>query len=161
MAQPITAKALVNSIRMVYLAQVICVVFAAVVLLTIRNGEVATPELIEIFRYVAIGIMMVGIPSSFFLYKRLVANVDPALTLREKFAKLQAAILIRCALLEVPALFGIVCAYQTGDLNFLIMSAIMLALMLSVRPTIETMCTDLQLSESERATITSDSGMVS
>jgi membrane protein implicated in regulation of membrane protease activity len=64
--------------------------------------------------------------------------------------KYQTAILIRSGCFEMPGLFGAVAALITGDISFLLFTAIVIVLFLLLRPSIYTITTDMNLTQRER-----------
>jgi hypothetical protein len=86
---------------------------------------------------------------SIFMYKQqlnLATNKDSA---SNKLVAYQTAMIVRCALLEGPSLFGIVSYLITGNLFFLIISGLIILYFISIRPTKDAVANDLNFSYDE------------
>ncbi len=130
------------------------VIFVVAVFFINQNGVISEdalrPDMASAYRYGLVGLVLVGLLAGHFIYKSLLSKIDPSISVREKFLKLQAITLIRAACYEIPGLFGAIAAFRTGDNSFLLFSAIMLAFLILFWPTTEKIIQDLQLSDSER-----------
>ena len=69
--------------------------------------------------------------------------------LDEKLVTYRGTMIVRAALMEGSAFFGIVCHMLTGKSIFIFMAAIILAIMAYFFPTRERMATELGISSSE------------
>jgi hypothetical protein len=126
--------------------------FSAVVLYLSTYGSITPdPELALILRYVLIVLLPLGAGAGYFVFKQWMQAINPSISLREKLMKYQTAVLIRSGCFEMPGLFGAVATMVTGDNSFLLFTAIVIVLFLLLRPTIYTICTDLNLSQKDRA----------
>ena len=126
--------------------------FGAVVFFLTTSGDITQdPELALILRYVLFVLLPVGVGAGYFIFKQWMNTISPALSLREKLMKYQTAVLIRSGCFEMPGLFGAVATLITGDLSFLLFTAIVIILFLLLRPTLYTITTDMNLSQKERA----------
>lgn len=148
-----TSKSVVGVINLLYYSQVMMIVlFSAVVYYLYMTGNITpNPELALIFRYVIIALLLAGISVGYFIFKQQMSAIRSALSLREKLGKYQTAVLIRAACLELPGLFGAVSVLTTGDISFLLFTAIVLVLFVLVRPSTYAIATDLNLTPSERS----------
>jgi hypothetical protein len=125
--------------------------FALVVLYITASGEITPdPELTLIFRYVLFALLPIGLGAGYYIFKQWMQAITPTLSLREKLVKYQTAILIRSGCFEMPGLFGAVAALITGDISFLLFTAIVIVLFLLLRPSIYTITTDMNLTQRER-----------
>ncbi len=88
---------------------------------------------------------IVGIFAGNYLYENNIKGLASKNTLREKLSGFQSASIIKYALLEGPALLGIVDFMKDGNQYFLIISLILLAWLIAQRPTRDKVERDLKL----------------
>lgn len=150
-----TSKSVLTALNMIYFSLItMMVLFAVVVLYLTTFGSIAAdPSLTLIFRYVLFGLLPIGLGAGYFIFKQWMQTIRPELSLREKLMKYQTAVLIRSGCFEMPGMFGAVATLITGDLSFLLFTAIVNVLFLLLRPSIYTMTTDMNLTQQERSII--------
>lgn len=148
-----TSKSVLTALNMIYFSLIMMMtLFGAVVFfLTLSGTMTQDPELALMLRYVLFALLPIGLGAGYFIFKQWMNAISPALSLREKLMKYQTAVLIRSGCFEMPGLFGAVATLITGDLSFLLFTAIVIVLFLLLRPTIYTITTDMNLSQKERA----------
>ncbi len=148
-----TSKSVLTSLNMIYFSLIMMMtLFGAVVFFLTTSGDITQdPELALILRYVLFALLPIGVGAGYFIFKQWMNTISPALSLREKLMKYQTAVLIRSGCFEMPGLFGAVATLITGDLSFLLFTAIVIILFLLLRPTLYTITTDMNLSQKERA----------
>ena len=148
-----TSKSVLTSLNMIYFSLIMMMtLFGAVVFFLTTSGDITQdPELALILRYVLFVLLPVGVGAGYFIFKQWMNRISPALSLREKLMKYQTAVLIRSGCFEMPGLFGAVATLITGDISFLLFTAIVIILFLLLRPTLYTITTDMNLSQKERA----------
>lgn len=155
MTSPSTSKVLLTALYMIYYSiMMVMILFGLVVLyLNISEQKPSDPDdqFAQVLLYVLYAMALAGVLAGHFIFRQQLSVVDPALTLREKLGKLQVALLVRSACMEVPALFGAVAAMITGDNSFLLFTAIIVTLFIVWRPTLATVADDLGLSQQERS----------
>lgn len=126
--------------------------FALVVLYLNTSGAIApNPERALTFRYVLFALLPIGLGAGYFIFKQGMQAIPPSVSLREKLMKYQTALLIRSGCFEMPGLFGAVAVLITGDISFLLFTAIVIVLFLMLRPSIYVITNDLNLTPGERA----------
>jgi hypothetical protein len=147
-----TSKSVLTALNMIYFSLITMMgLFALVVLYITASGEITPdPELTLIFRYVLFALLPIGLGAGYYIFKQWMQAITPTLSLREKLVKYQTAILIRSGCFEMPGLFGAVAALITGDISFLLFTAIVIVLFLLLRPSIYTITTDMNLTQRER-----------
>lgn len=147
---------------MVYLPQAIIPMLFALVVIYLKSTGALSPDpaAAETFQLVLFSSIPVGIMAGFVIYKQKIGTISSTLTLREKIKALQGAILIRAACLEMPAFFGSIATFLSGDLIYLLSTALMVILLIYFRPTPATICEDLQLSEGERSVLMSPDAVI-
>ena len=94
--------------------------------------------------------MIAGIFGSNFLYNFFKNKIENNNSLGEKIAKIQSANLARLALVEAPALLGIVLYMVESNLVFLMLSAIMILYFITLKPSKDKILDDMNLTSDER-----------
>lgn len=148
-----TSKSVLTALNMIYFSLItMMVLFSSVVFYITSSGNVeGDPSLTLIFRYVLFVLLPMGLGAGYFIFKQWMQTIRPELSLREKLMKYQTALLIRSGCFEMPGMFGAVATLITGDLSFLLFTAIVIVLFLLLRPSIYTMTTDMNLTQQERS----------
>ena len=147
-----TSKSVLTGLNMIYFSLITMMgLFALVVLYITASGDI-TPDtdMTLLLRYVLFALLPIGLGAGYFIFKQWMQAIKPTLSLREKLMKYQTAVLIRLGCFEMPGLFGAVAAMITGDISFLLFTAIVIVLFLLLRPTIYTITMDMSLSQKER-----------
>lgn len=98
-----------------------------------------------IFPVLALVNIVVGI----LMYKKQVAQLDPAAELNQKFSIYQTAFIIRCAFTEAASLLNIVAFFNTKNLFFLCFAGLAFFALLMARPGKSQFANDFGLSEAE------------
>jgi hypothetical protein len=150
-----TSKSVLTALNTIYFSLIgMMGLFALVVLFINASADHAPdPELTLIFRYVLFALLPIGLGAGYFIFKQGMRAISPSLSLREKLMKYQTAVLIRSGCFEMPGLFGAVAALITGDNSFILFTAIVIVLFLLLRPSIYIITQDMNLSNTERATL--------
>jgi hypothetical protein len=157
-----TSKSVLTGLNMIYFSLISMMgLFALVVLYITTSGDITSdPEMTLLLRYVLFALLPIGLGVGYFVFKQLMQAIKPTLSLREKLMKYQTAVLIRSGCFEMPGLFGAVAALITGDLSFLLFTAIVIVLFWLLRPTIYTITTDMGLSQRERNILENPSSLL-
>lgn len=150
-----TSKSVLTALNMIYFSLVaVMAMFVVIVLYVSTSGSITPePEIALILRYVLFVLLPIGVGAGYFIFKKWMNAISHSLPLKEKLMKYQTAMLIRSSCFEVPGLFGAVAALVTGDLSFLLFTAIVIVLFLLLRPSIYIITTDMNLSQIERSTL--------
>jgi hypothetical protein len=91
-----------------------------------------------------------GFIASNLMFKQQLNSSIKKDSLNGKLMGYQTALIIRCALLEGPSLFGIVTYLITGNCLFLIISGLLMLYFISIRPTRVKIENDLNLTYEEK-----------
>jgi hypothetical protein len=158
-----TTKAFFTTLNIIYFA--ICLVmllFGAIVYYLVSSGAVAPePDALPAgIRYVVYVLAGAGVAAGYFIYRQMLAQVDPSSSLRDKLNKYQGAILVRSACLEAPALFAAVCTMLAGELAYLTIPVLMAAVFVFLRPTPGSAKEDLQSSDQEASVLMDQEGKI-
>jgi hypothetical protein len=152
-----TSRSFLQKFTIVYAALVVVMALFIVLVLYLINTGVAEPQVDQQFalrlRYGVFALIPVAALAGFYIYKRLLASIDPSITLIEKLIKLQGFVLTRSAFLEFPGILATIAALMTGDNSFVLFTAIMIVLLLLYRPTTARIAEDLRLSPEEAAAL--------
>ncbi len=97
--------------------------------------------------FAAVGIIYIGLT----IFKNQVSNIKSDLSLSKKLSQYQSATIIKCAMLEGPALLCVVLALLSQQLVFIIIAWCILVFMYMMRPTKAHVINDLQLNSEERS----------
>src|SRR3569833_2407158 len=125
-----------------------------------NSGFISDEQERSIF-YVVVAVMVAGgIGASFAVFNSRLQVVKQKYSLTEKLQGYRAAVIMRYALLEGPGLFSIIVYFLTGDIRVLVATAVIIALMLYIRPSREKLIADLELSSSEAAIMNDDNSMI-
>lgn len=161
---PTSSKSLLFAFYVIYYSiMAVMVAFGLLVLYlnyTGLNSPVPDPTFTQLLNYVLLVMAPLGIASGHLIFKQMLSAVDSALSLRDKLSRLQVTTLIRSACMEMPGLLGAVVAFVTGDVSFLLFTAIIAVFFVLWRPTLQTITENLSLSEVERMALYDPQGQV-
>jgi hypothetical protein len=151
----VTYKSILTALNIIYFSiAATMAAFSLVVFYLNTSGSIAAdPQMASTFRYVLFALMPIGMATGYFVFKQLMRSVSPTLTLREKLARYQIALLVRSACFEIPGLFGAVATMTTGDNTFLLATAIIIVFFMLLRPSVYSITVDLGLSKKEIETL--------
>jgi hypothetical protein len=148
-----------KAIRILYFALLIGqLLFAIIVTVLVETGLLSNGirSLTPLLQVAIIIIAAVAIPVSFFLFRRRLADLNPEEELGKKLEKYRAALILRCALCEMPALFAILAYFITTNRSFLWLVIVLIGNFLLIYPSREKILNQLQLNSSERSALGSD-----
>jgi uncharacterized membrane protein len=153
--QKTTSKQYFQTQTIIHLALIMGQLLFAGVTLYLRPAQAVdtNPELRQMFVYVVPVLAAVGIFASFQIFRLMLNKARQHASLSKKISAYGSAMIVRYAVLEAPSLFGIIAFYLTGEYFFLIISGLIIALFLMVRPSKEKLIQDMELSPTEEATV--------
>ncbi|WP_299365619.1 hypothetical protein [Winogradskyella sp.] len=144
--QPYQPKSIIKTMTTLHYAYSFAVlVFGTIALYITDNATMNLNDTNDIFFYLVPILAVGGVMASHFLFNSLLKTVHAKSTLKEKLTSYQSARIIRLALIEGPAILGIVIFITTSNLFYLIISAILLVYMIFLRPTLQIIKQDLNL----------------
>ncbi len=128
------------------------VVFGTAVYVIISMGMMGTPDydLALTLQKILLIFVPAAMAAGYFLFRYQISKLDKNLTLLEKVKRYFSFVLIRAALLEAAFLFCGVAALVTHVMLFLWIAPVIFFVFLLLRPTPETLATDLDLAPAER-----------
>lgn len=122
------------------------VIFGSMIFLQNDNWELNVMDTNEVFYFILPIMAVFGIFIGNYLYKQKIDALKSKATLKEKLEGYQQAIIIKFALIEGPAFFGIVGAMISGNLLYLIIALLLAVYFFSLKPTKDKIINDLELS---------------
>lgn len=134
--------------------------FAIVALAISPKVYFAITETDDVFVFIVPLLAIAGFMSGYILFKRQLNALRDKNSLGAKIVAYQTALIIRLALLEGPSLFGVVTFLQTGNLFFLVISALLMLYFFSLRPTKDKMEIDLDLGFTEKMVFLNDDEVI-
>jgi hypothetical protein len=145
-----------KAIRILYLALLAGqIIFALLVTVLVEAGILSNGmnSLTPIMQVAIIVLAAVAIPASFFLFRNRLSEINPDEDLGKKFEKYRAALIIRMALCEFPAMFAIIAYFVTTNRSFLWMVILLIGNFLFIYPSNNKIIESLQLNSSEQSSL--------
>lgn len=146
-----TKQAKFNSLQIIYGAFIIAVTTFLAVVLYLSESLYFEINTDDVYIFVVPLLSVVSIFSNTYLFNNSLKVITPNDDLQTKFSKYQAANIVRCGVLEAPALLGIVATHNSGNYLFLIFSGVMTLVMLFYFPTKDKFINTVQLSFEEKS----------
>ncbi|WP_167618647.1 hypothetical protein [Maribellus sediminis] len=150
--EKLTPKEYFRSLQIVHLALMAGIVSFIVIAIVLQNmgfesdGEDMIPALI----YVVPVFMIGGILASNNVFKFRLKTCISQSGLKQKLEEYRSALIIKFALVEGPSFFAIIAYLLTANLVFVGITVLLLAVLLSYRPTPAKSIIDLELDYDER-----------
>lgn len=142
-----TPKSFIQRITIIYLALIIGqLLFAGVSYSIVETNFLSFDFGSDVFVMLVPALAVGGAFASNFIYNKKIDELTSLESLNNKLIGYQTACIIRYALLEGPALLGIVTYMQTGNLFFLIIAGALIVYFITLRPTKEKIEMDLNFS---------------
>jgi len=131
------------------------IIFAIITLYLTLSGTINSQhkEFRDIFLILVPIFVAVGIYASNIMFKNKINLAKEKLSLIEKMSDYRSALLLRWALLEFPSFFSIIAFFLTGDFFFLGISALIIVFFINIKPNIDKVSIDLELSIGDKMTI--------
>jgi hypothetical protein len=143
---PSNPKQIIKTITIIHYAYCIAILLFGIAALFITENAVmnfSSPD--DTFFYLIPLFAIGGLLSSNYIFRISLKSIQIKSNLNEKLTQYQSARIIRIALIEAPALLGIVIFIITSNQYYLIVSAVLLVYMVLLRPTTAIIKEDLQL----------------
>jgi hypothetical protein len=162
MKRRITSQQYFQTVNLTYYLQAFSLLlFSVVVLFIIMKSDQAPVADDKQWSVVVPFVLLMGLATSYFLFRMMVKKIDPAARMQDKFPKYASALIVRSALLELPGLLAAIVAYLTLRPYYLGGSFMIFLLFLFLRPTKHAIAEDLSLSPKERELIDKPDAIVS
>ena len=149
----ITSRTYFFTLTLIYYAQIFAlIVFSAVTLILDSPSADATENnLIQVFQFaVPIGTVVL-LSSGYFIFKTVVSKIERSSHLKSKLPKYQSAVIVRAAMIEVAGLLGTIAAFLTGEMYFLAATALIVIVLILLRPSVHGVVEDLSLTPEEKS----------
>jgi hypothetical protein len=146
----------IKAIRVLYFALLAGqLLFAILVSVLVETGVLSNgvQSVTSIFQVAVLVIAATTVPASFFIFRKRLSDVSAEKTLDKKLEKYRAALILRMALCEMPALFAIIAYFLTHNRSFLWMTILLIINFLFIYPTNSRIIDQLQLGSSEQSTL--------
>jgi hypothetical protein len=104
----------------------------------------------DIFFYLVPLLAFTGIIAGSYLFKQKLNGLANVITLKEKLAIWQTAVIIRFAMAEGPSLLGIAAYLNTGNLFYLFISGLIILYFIWIAPKKQNITDELDLSYEEK-----------
>lgn len=145
------------TLNLVYFSLVVVMTgFATFVYVWISTGQKITPvdaEFESLLRIITIATVPAGMGISYVAFKTVIKGIPAEMPLASKLHRYQSAVIVRGAGFEIPGMFAAVASFITGNVSFLLFTAVIVVLFLLFRPTIAAITNDLQLTATERSNL--------
>jgi hypothetical protein len=148
-----------KAIRILYFALLTGqILFALIVTVLVETGILSNGihSLTPILQVAVIAIAAVTIPASFFVFRKRLSDLNPEEELGKKLEKYRAALIIRCALCEMPTLLAILAYFITTNRGFLWIVIVLISNFLFIYPSRIKIISQLQLNSSEQSSLDMD-----
>jgi len=154
----LTPKEYFKAIRVVHTALLLGQIIFALICLTLnRNGELGHNEMINKILIIASpALVIMGIVSGIFIAKAKLNTIKLKSNLAEKLAGYRGVLIIRWALMEMPALFAVICYMLTANLIYLGLAGVIVILFAINRPSNDKLYTELELDQNEQMRMESE-----
>lgn len=148
--QPYSPKGIIKTITVLHYAYCISIiVFGTVALFITENPEFNFNNSEDVFFYLVPTLAIVAPVIGNIVFKKNLEQIHEKETVKEKLINYQTARLIRIAFIEAPALLGVVIFLITSNQYYLIFSAVLLTYLITLRPTISVIKTELRLNNEQ------------
>lgn len=149
---PLTSKAYFKTIQIIYYALIAGQLFFAFIVLFLIYGmefKAEMQDLKNIFIIVATLFAIGGLFASQMIFRNRLDQAKSRTNLPEKLGDYRSALIVRFALLEFPSFLSIVFCMITGEVIFLGLSGLIIAVFLSIKPTKDKAINELELNTSD------------
>ncbi len=153
-------KAAQKVITIIHLALLAGQVLFGIIAVAVLHPAAGNRQNDKVFTYLVPLIAIVAVGISMFLFTQLIKKAIAQPTLQAKMTAYQTALIACYAPLEGASLFGIVAYIITGNLLYLLVSALLIARFVTIRPTVAKTGEDLKLSYDEQQELTETPAMV-
>jgi len=158
---PKTPKTFLRTISIIHIALILgLILFGAVSISINSNRNTLSYNANDPFSFIAPLLAGGGFAAGIFLFKKQLINAQNQVTLKEKLALYQAALIQKFALVEGPAMLAIVLYNLSGNLYFLIIAGLLISYFISIRPTKDKIETDLNLGYEDKITFDSEDAQI-
>ncbi|TXN36918.1 hypothetical protein FVB32_01125 [Flagellimonas hymeniacidonis] len=127
------------------------ILFGTVVYFQTQNASLNFSDTDDIYLMIVPIVAVSCIFLGNFIFKQSIRNIPKTIDLRQKLARFQTASIIKYALAEAPALFGVVAFMITGNMAYLTISVVLILYFFMLKPTKEKIERYLDLKGDEKS----------
>lgn len=147
---PSNPSLLFKSMSVVFFGLLLGMLMMGGIIYSMNPGENLDFDITNPFLAVMIIISIAGVFGSNLLYTFFINKIKEEDSLADKTTKIQQAVIVRLALVEGPALVGIVLYLIEANLIFLIFSALLILYFLTLKPSKDKLADDMKLTGPEK-----------
>lgn len=148
---PLTPKGFLKTLSIIHGALIAgLILFGFMTVLLKGRSQIHANNKSEAFVFVVPLLAAAGVIAGQIIFKSRLESLDTQSSLKEKLKAYQAATITRFALVEGPALFGIVAYLLNWNILFLIISGLLILYLLFLKPTRARTEMDLKFSYEEK-----------
>jgi hypothetical protein len=160
MKKPINSRTYFQTLNIIYFSQIFMILaFTGVVAFLISSN--ITPQNDAMWNFAIPLVIIVSLTLAYIVFRMLIKKISSSAPLKEKMPKYSRAVLLRSVLLEMPALLSAIVGFLTGQLYYLGVPIIIVLVFLMMRPTKNSIGSDLNLSPKERDMIDNPDAIIS
>jgi hypothetical protein len=160
MKKQINSQSYFQTLNIIYFSQaVMMLAFAGVVGFLISSNETPQPD--QLWNFVIPLVIILSLTMAYIVFRMMIGKIKSSEALKTKMPKYSRAVLVRSALLEMPALLSAIVAFLTGQFYYLGVPVFVVLMFLILRPTKNTVAQDLNLSPKERALLDDPQAIIS
>jgi hypothetical protein len=160
MKKQVNSQSYFQTLNIIYFAQTLMMLaFSAVTAFLMSSNETPQPD--RLWHTVIPVVIIISLSLAYVIFRMMIRKIKSTETLKSKMPQYSRAVLIRSALLEMPALLSAIVAYLTGQLYYLGVPVFIVLIFLVLRPTRNSVALDLNLSPKERAMLDDPQAIIS
>ena len=160
MKKQVNSQSYFQTLNIIYFSQMFMMLaFSGVVAFLISSNN--TSQANPLWHTVLPLVIIASLTLAYVVFRMMVGKIKNTDPLKTKMPKYSRAVLIRSALLEMPALLAAIVAFLTGQLYYLGVPVFIVMIFLLLRPTKNTVAQDLNLSPKERAMLEDPQAIIS
>ncbi len=147
-----SSKDFFRALQIIHIALIVGqVFFGLIIVFLVSSGEldIELQELKMIFFIIVPIFVIGGYLGGKILFKKSMESAKQKPGLDEKLADYRSACIVRYALLEGPSMLAIIAYMLTAELSFIIIAAFIIAIFLTLRPSVDRAIIDLELNYDE------------
>jgi hypothetical protein len=147
-----------TSMRLIYYAMCAPIIlFSGVAYFLVNTGALGQPDysMAPLLQTISIIVVPATLAGGYFVFRSGLSKIEERLLLAEKLQKYFVLLMIRGALFESGFLFCFVATILTRELLFLAAAPVMLFIFILLRPNIDSVVMDLNLSGAEKSLLES------
>lgn len=136
--------------------------FALISVLLIEMGKFTSgmTELRNVFLLIALVFIALGVTTGILVFRKRITSLREQTGLPEKMTGYRSALIVRYALLEIPAFVSLIFFLVTGDYLLLGLAFLVIIFFLTLIPTVPKAIADLELNYNEKKMISDPDAVI-